>query len=124
LPEALVSREEKVEGNKRFSALHIETENAVLALLSEGDDRLGTLAVSIPSTIEISSQPVFSSILLGDRNVTVARMLAERGASKTRKITLVSVFLKTVNETEAAPILVKLLEKIDTSRIKENSKEE
>ena len=111
------------ENDKQFSALHIEAENAVLVLLSEGEDRLGTLAASVPSAIELRSQAVFSSILLGDRNVTTARMLAERWASKTRKIALVSVFLKTVKETEAAPILVRLMEKIAGNSVKKAKEE-
>ena len=123
LPRAVVSREEITENDKQFSALHIEAENAVLVLLSEGEDRLGTLAASVPSTIEMRSQSVFSSILLGDRNVTTARMLAERWASKTRKIALVSVFLKTVKEAEAAPILVRLMEKIVANLEKEVKEE-
>ena len=83
---AVVTREEMTGNDKQFSVLHIEAENAVLVLLSEGEDRLGTLAASVPSTIEMRSQSVFSSILLGDRNVTTARMLAERWESKKGKI--------------------------------------
>ena len=120
----MVSRGEIIEEDKQFSAFHVETENAVLILLSEGEDRLGTLAASVPSTIEIGSQPAFSSVLLGDRNVTTARMLAERYASKTHKITLVSVFLKTVKETEAAPILIQLMKKINANSHRKDSKEE
>ena len=123
LPRAVVSREEITENDKQFSALHIEAENAVLVLLSEGEDRLGTLAASVPSTIEMRSQSVFSSILLGDRNVTTARMLAERWASKKGKIALVSVFLKTAKEAEAAPILVRLMEKIAANIEKEVEEE-
>jgi len=42
----------------------------------------------------------------------IARVLAELLAKKTKKIALVSVFIKTVSENEAAPILRKLMEKI------------
>jgi len=112
LSRATISREEISEGDKHYSALYIDTKNAILVLLSEGEDQLGTLAASVPSTIEIRAPPVFSSILLGDRNMTTARMLAELCAVKTGKISLVSVFLKTIDETVAAPILVRLFKKV------------
>ncbi|MCK4222917.1 hypothetical protein KAX01_01355 [Candidatus Bathyarchaeota archaeon] len=109
---ATISREEISEGDKHYSALYIDTKNAILVLLSEGEEQLGTLAASVPSTIEIRTQPVFSSILLGDRNTTTTRMLAELCAVKTGKISLISVFLKTIDETVAAPILVRLFKKV------------
>ena len=108
-------REEISEGDKRFFALYIETKNSILVFLSEGEDQLGTLAASVPANIEVRTQPTFSSILLGNRNITSTRMLAERWASKTGKISLVSVFLKTVDETMAMPILARLFEKVTTA---------
>jgi len=51
-------------------------------------------------------------VLLGDRNMTIARLLAELLAQKTKKISLVSVFIKSLSEQEAAPILRKLLENV------------
>lgn len=112
---AKVLREEISEGDKRFFALYIETKNSILVFLSEGEDQLGTLAASVPANIEVRTQPTFSSILLGNRNITSTRMLAERWASKTGKISLVSVFLKTVDETMAMPILARLFEKVTTA---------
>jgi len=108
-------KEEILEKNMRFLAIYIETKNAVLVLLSEAEDQLGTLAASVPSTSEIRIQPPPSSVLLGDRNTTTARMLAERLAAKTGKIGLVSVHLKTISETEANPVLMKLFEKVTTT---------
>jgi endonuclease/exonuclease/phosphatase family metal-dependent hydrolase len=112
---ATIVKEEILEKNMRFLAIYIETKNAVLVLLSEAEDQLGTLAASVPSTSEIRIQPLPSSVLLGDRNTTTARMLAERLASKTGKIGLVSVHLKTISETEANPVLMKLFEKVTTT---------
>jgi hypothetical protein len=89
----------------------METRNASLLLLSEGEDQLGTLAVAIPQEEKMVGPPL-SSILLGDRNVTTARVLAERLAKTMNKIALVSVFTKTVSETEAGPILLKLSRKV------------
>lgn len=98
----------------RFLAIFIETKNAVLVMLSEAEDQLGTLAASVPPTTGIRIQPLPSSVLLGDRNTITARMLAERLAAKTGKIGLVSVHLKTISETEANPLLMKLFEKVTT----------
>jgi len=107
---AKVAQEEMKEGDKSFLALYLEMENAGLALLSEGQDRLGTLAVAIPQAQKMMGPPL-SSILLGDRNVMTARLLAERLAKETNKIALVSVFVKSIGEREAGPILLRLFEK-------------
>jgi len=88
----------------------MEMKNASLLLLSEGEDQLGTLAVSIPQAQKMVGPPL-SSVLLGDRNIMIARILAERLADKMKKIALVSVFAKTVDEREAGAIFLKLVEK-------------
>jgi hypothetical protein len=53
-----------------------------------------------------------SSVLLGDRNTVPARLLAERLAATTGKISLVSIHLNTISDTEATPILIKLFDKV------------
>ena len=114
MPRATIVKEELSEKNRHFFAMYIETKNAVLVFLSENEDQLGTLAVSVPSTGEIQIPPLLSSVLLGDRNTITSRILAERLAEKTSKIGLVSIHLKTISETEANPVLVKLFEKVTT----------
>jgi hypothetical protein len=93
-----------------FLATHLETGNANIFLLSEKEARLGTLAVAIPQKMDRVGPPI-SSILLGERNVTISRLIAERLARNTGKIALVSVFLETVNDAEGGLILLKLVEK-------------
>jgi hypothetical protein len=110
LSRAKIVKEEMVEGETKFLALYIDAENANQLFLSESKDKLGTLAVAIPQPEKLVGSPL-SSILLGDRNTMIARVLAELLATQTKKISLVSVFIKSVNEQEAAPILRKLLEK-------------
>jgi len=110
LPRAKIVKEKLVERDTSFFAVYIETENANQLFLSEGEDRLGTLAVAIPQPQKLVGPPL-SSILLGDRNIMIARILAEMLAQNTKKIALVSVFTKTVSEQEAAPILRKLMDK-------------
>ena len=110
MSQAIIVQEEAREKDSLFRATYIEMKNASLLFLSEKDDELGTLAVAIPQTRQITGPPL-SSILLGDRNIMIARLLAERLTEKIKKIALVSVFLKTVDEREAGPILLRLLEK-------------
>jgi len=116
---ARIVQEKIIERDTPFLALYLETKNASLVLLSEGEDQLGTLAVAIPQKREIVGPPL-SSILLGDRNVMIARILAERLAERMKKIALVSVFSKTVSEREAGSIFLKLVEK--TIRTEEDKK--
>jgi hypothetical protein len=120
LSRAKIVKEEIVEGDASFFAVYVETENANQLFLSEGEDKLGTLAVAIPQQQKLVGPPL-SSVLLGDRNMMIARVLAELLAQKTNKIGLVSVFTKSVSEQEAAPILRKLLEK--TLKKEENKTE-
>jgi hypothetical protein len=116
---ARIVKEKIVERDKAFLAIYLETKNASLFLLSEGEDQLGTLAVAIPQPQKMVGPPL-SSVLLGDRNMIIARILAERLAGRMKKIALVSVFSKTVSEREAGSIFLKLVEK--TLRVEETKK--
>ena len=108
---ATVFKDEIQGGSVHFLAIYLETKNACIVLLSEGEDQLGTLAVAIPPSSQTAA-PSLSSVLMGDRNVTTARAFAERLAAKVNKIGLVSIYLKAISEGEAAPILLRLFEKI------------
>jgi hypothetical protein len=108
---AKIVKDELVEWNIHFLAVYLETKNACLALLSEKEDRLGTLAMAIPKPADFPGLPS-SMILLGDRNIISARLFAEYLASIKRKIALVSVYLETINELQAQSIFKKLLERI------------
>lgn len=116
-----VFQDEIKENDTLFLAVRLETKNANLILLSEGEDQLGTMAVAIPQGEKMLGPPT-SSILLGDRNVIIARLLAERLAEKTGKLALTSVFVKTKVEKDVAPILIKLFDK--TLKPKEEEKKE
>ena len=116
---AKIVQEKIIERDTPFLAIYLETKNASLVLLSEGEDQLGTLAVAIPQAQKMVGPPL-SSILLGHRNMMIARILAERLAEKMKKIALVSVFSKTVSEREAGSIFLKLVEK--TIRTEESKK--
>lgn len=107
---AKIVREEMKENETMFLALLLETKNANLIFLSEGEDQLGTLAVALPQAQKMAGPPL-SSVLLGERYVMVARLLAERLAERTGKIALTSVFGKMVSDRDAGPVFLRLFEK-------------
>ena len=108
---AKIVKDEIIEQNMRFLAVYMETKNACLILLSENEDKLGTLAIAVPKPRDLIG-PASSSILLGDKNAISARMFAENLASKKGKIALVSIYLETIDEVRAQSILMKLIEKV------------
>jgi hypothetical protein len=108
---AKIVKDEIIEQNMRFLAVCMETRNACLILLSENEDKLGTLAIAVPKPRDLIG-PASSSILLGDKNAISARMFAEHLASKKGKIALVSIYLETIDEMRAQSILMKLIEKV------------
>jgi hypothetical protein len=108
---AKIVKDEIVEHNIHFLAIYLETKNSCLVLLSENEDRLGTLAVAIPKPADSPGLPS-STVLLGDRNAITARMFAEYLASRKRKIALVSIYLENINEMQAQSIFKKLLERV------------
>jgi len=108
---AKIVKDEIIEQNMHFLAVYMETKNACLILLSEREDKLGTLAIAVPKPKDLLG-PASSSILLGDRSAISARMFAEHVASRKGKIALVSIYLETIDEIRAQSILMKLLEKV------------
>jgi len=107
---AKIVQEEIKKDETTFYALRLETKNAHLIMLSESEDNLGTLAVAVPQAERMVGPPV-SSVLLGDKNAIIARLLAERLAHKTGKIGLASVYVKTLDERSAGKVFIELLEK-------------
>ncbi len=108
---ARIVRDEIVEKDIRFLAIVMDTQNACLILLSEREDKLGTLAIAVPRPKDLLGPPT-SSILLGDANAISARMFAEQVASRKGKIVLVSVYLDTVTEAQAQSFFRRLIEKL------------
>jgi len=108
---AKIVKDEIIEQNTHFLAVYVETKNACLILLSENEDKLGTLAIAVPKPRDLLGPPS-SSILLGDKNAISARIFAEYLASRKLKIALVSIYLETINEMQAQSIFMKLIEKV------------
>lgn len=107
---AKIVQEEIKHQDTIFCALRLETNNANLILLSEGEDHLGTLAVAMPPAQQMLGPPV-SSLLLGDRQAILARLIAEHLAQKTGKIGLASVFSRQLNDKDVGTVFIKLLDK-------------
>ena len=108
---AKVVKEELLEQDTRFLAVYVEAINTCLVLLSEREDKLGTLAIAVPKPKDLLG-PVQSSVLLGDKNVVSARMFAEYVAAKKGKIALVSVYLEKLTEVQAQAFFMHLIEKV------------
>jgi hypothetical protein len=108
---ARVVRDEMVEQNMRFLAVFVEAKNSIIVLLSENEDKLGTLAIAVPRPRDLLG-PASSSVLLGDKNAVVARSFAEYLASVKEKIALVSIYLETVDERRAQSAFKRLMEKV------------
>ncbi len=108
---AKVVKEELFEQDTRFLAVYVESKNSCLIMLSEKEDKLGTLAVAVPNPKDTLGL-VTSSVFLGDRNTISARMFAEHVALKKGKIALVSVYLERLSETKAQTFFMHLIEKV------------
>ena len=108
---AKVVKDEIFEQNTRFLAVYVEAKNSCLILLSEKEDKLGTLVIAVPKPKDLLGPPS-SSVLLGDKNATTARMFAENLAMRKEKVVLVSIYLETMDERQAQSALKRLLEKV------------
>jgi hypothetical protein len=111
LERARVVKDEIVEQNTRFLAVYVEAKNSCMVLLSEKEDKLGTLAIAVPRPKDLLGPPS-SSVLLGDKNAVSARMFAEQLAAIKEKIALVSIYLETMDERQAQSAFKRLMEKV------------
>ena len=110
----LIEKEVSI-GEQRVKVSLLETKNAVICLFYEGEPQIGTLSVAIPSLEqrEIS----ISSILLGNKNTTISRILAENISKKYGKMVLVSTSFKNEEDPEIREMLSKLLKQIMTQYV-------
>jgi hypothetical protein len=90
---ASVIKEEITDRETRFLAVYLEAKNTCLILLSENEDKLGTLAIAVPRTNDPLGLVASSSVLVGNKNEISARMFSEYVAAKKGKIAMVSVYL-------------------------------
>ena len=109
--------EEIKEGDYSFTVTLFEVENAAIVLFNEkGRMRLGTLAVAMP---RFEGGPCISSVLLGERNMIITKVLAERLSAHFNRIVLVSTHLKEVKEDVMGSVLMRLTQRL-LDNIKKN----
>jgi len=108
---ARIVKDEIIEQNMHFLAVYMEAKNSCLVLLSEREDKLGTLAIAVPGPKDLLGPPS-SSILLGDRNAISARMFAENLAERKGKIVLVSIYLESMDERQAQSVFRRLIDRV------------
>ena len=108
---AKVTKEELTEQDTRFLAVYVESKNSCMLMLSEREDKMGTLAIAVPKPKDLTGA-VISSVLVGDRNIITARMFAELVAARKGKIGLVSIYLENADEMLAQQYFSRLIEKV------------
>ncbi|RLI12905.1 hypothetical protein DRO35_01790 [Candidatus Bathyarchaeota archaeon] len=106
-----IFREMIKEKEKTYLATMIKVKNAYIFLLSEEEERFGTLAVSVPQRPGMAGPPL-SSVLLGERNSLLSRMLAESLARRLGKIILLSIFTRQEASREVSHIFLSLIDKL------------
>jgi len=116
---ANVIKEEIQQQDTRFLAVYVEAKNSIMIMLSEKEDKLGTMAIAVPKPRDMVGS-VTSSVLIGDKHIISARMFAEYVAAKKGKIAMVSVYLENISEIQAQEFFMHLIDKVLKS---ENKKE-
>jgi len=102
--------EDITEKGYNLTATLLKLENSVIAFFDEkGSMKLGTLAVAIP---KLGGQTIISSVLLGDRNLIITKILAERFSNAFNCISLVSTHLADIREGKVGSILLKLSQRL------------
>jgi hypothetical protein len=107
---ARIVKDDITEEGSHFLSVYVEAKNSCLILLSENEDKLGTLAIAVPKPKDLLGSPS-SSVLIGDKNSVSARLFAEYMAGRKGKIALVSIYLESMSEARAQSVLKKLVEK-------------
>jgi hypothetical protein len=119
LERANVVKEEIQQQDTRFLAVYVEAKNSIMIMLSEKEDKLGTMAIAVPKPRDMVGS-VTSSVLIGDKHIISARMFAEYVAAKKGKIAMVSVYLENISEIQAQEFFMHLIDKV----LKSESKKE
>lgn len=102
--------EEIKEKDRQFSAILFKLSNAVLVFFYDGGSmKLGTLSIALP---QFGGKTCISSILLGERNMIITKILAERFSSAFRGMALVSTHLTDINNDEDGSTLLKLADQL------------
>jgi hypothetical protein len=102
--------EEIEEKGIHFSATLLKLENSVIVFFNEkGGFKLGTLAIALPNP---PTATYLSSILLGDRNTSITKILAGRFSNAFDCISLVSTHLVNIRKRDIGSLLLKLAQNL------------
>lgn len=97
--------EESVEvGDLRIAVAICSLANGSLVLVSDGEQRFGTIAVGVPSPFSDVS-PVATSCVVGTRFQAETRAIADISAQKLGGIVVVNLFLSREHEGEVGAVL-------------------
>ncbi|MFX1318275.1 MAG: hypothetical protein ACFE9D_03165 [Promethearchaeota archaeon] len=97
--------EESVEvGDLRIAVAICSLANGSLVLVSDGEQRFGTIAVGVPSPFSDVS-PVATSCVVGTRFQAETRAIADIAAQKLGGIVVVNLFLSREHEGEVGAVL-------------------
>lgn len=97
-------------GSNELQATLFKLDNAVLVFFYETKTiKLGTLALALP---QFEGQSNISSILIGNRNQVMTRILAGHIAQRFHVIALVSTHLPEIREANTSSVLLKLADKL------------
>ncbi|MFX0068253.1 MAG: hypothetical protein ACFFA1_04195 [Promethearchaeota archaeon] len=104
------------EKEEHLSGLAINLENGIILAISDGEYRVGTLAIGVPLSIEEKKTAAVTFPVFGTRNEIFAKSMAERTAHEMNRIAIVIISLKKAEEDSAMAykLLRRILDKIRT----------
>lgn len=91
-------------GGLRIAIAMSNLANGSLVLVSDGEQRFGTIAVGVPSPFSETS-PVATSCVVGTRFQAETRAIADIAAQQMGGIVVVNLFLSRENENEVGAVL-------------------
>lgn len=112
----MLSKNMMEEKEEHLSALAINLENGIILAISDGEYRVGTIAIGVPLSIEEKKTAAVTFPVFGTRNEIFAKSMAERTAHEMNRIAIVIISLKNAEEDSASAyrLVRKILDKIKT----------
>jgi len=107
---ARISKAEAELDGHLYTAVLLELPNACVAFISEGELRMGTLAIAMPPGKNHPPGSI-SAVVVGERFSFLTRLLAERLAISKGKITLLSLWAEGT-EAEIGSRAMEMLKKL------------
>ena len=104
------------EKEEHLSALVMNLENGIVLAVSDGEYRVGTIAIGVPLRIEEKKTAAVTFPVFGTRNEIFAKSMAERIAHEMNRIAVVIISLKKAEEDSASAykLVKRILDKIKT----------